>query len=196
MESKRTILNNILRIVSAEEARNQALTEEFRSMRKELADQWGEICCTVLQTEKTQKTLVAMMRELITEVKNLHTHPVLIEEMCRLQAEKKPQPLPLSPSMNNDVVKPRRISTREKDLFSNTKTHYDYKGVEKTVGQAKAVKMLKAEGLNLGEKPFRFLHRLVKDLGVAEIPTKAKNAKSGNYRIYVKDLQKIRDYLG
>ena len=179
MESKRTLLNNILRIVSAEEARNQALTEEVKSMRKELADQWGEICCTVLQTEKTQKTLVAMMRELINEVKKIQTPKIVAKKIERLP-------------LTYDVTK---IQPKEKDLFSQTKQHYDYTGAEKTIGQAKAVRTLLAEGFNLSNRPFLALHGLIKKLGLPILPTKAQNAKSGNYRIYQKDLQKIRDYL-
>lgn len=191
MESKRTILNKILRIVSAEEARNQALTEEFRSMRKELADQWGEICCTVLQTEKTQKTLVAMLRELINEVKKINPTSTSKPVLCISNYPK---------HLTNDVIKKirareREIRARERDLFTQTKQHYDYTGEEKTIGQAKAVKSLLAEGYNLSDRPYLALHSLVRNLGITALPTKAKNAKSGNYRIYVKDLQKIRDYL-
>lgn len=191
MESKRTLLNNILRIVSNGEKLNKELKEAVFAVK---ADSLATLA-TLNAFVTTQKTLVAMLRELINEVKKLHTPPVQIEEMSRLQAEKKPQPLPLTPSMNNDVVKPRRISTREKDLFSQTKQHYDYTDTEKTIGQAKAVKTLLAEGYNLSNRPFLALHSLVRKLGIPVLPTKAKNAKSGNYRLYVKDLKKVREYL-
>ena len=178
MESKRTILNNILRIVSAEEARNQALTEEVKSMRKELADQWGEICCTVLQTEKTQKTLVAMLRELITEVKKINAPKVVATKIERVP-------------LTNDVIK---IKHKEKDLFSKDRTHYNY-GENETISMSKAVKDLIKDGISLTDKPYRFFHNLVTKFHIPEYPAKSPNAKSGNYRISRRDFEKIKYIL-
>lgn len=140
---------------------------------------------------KKVDTLIAMQRELINEVKKLHTSDTAAPRILPVEE----QPIPLVPRMSNDVIKAKRVATRERDLFSRTKQHYDYRGEEITIGQAKAVKTLLAEGYNLSDRPFLALHSLVRNLGIPVLPTKAKNAKSGNYRIYVKDLQKIRDYL-
>ena len=139
---------------------------------------------------KKVDTLIAMQRELINEVKKLHTSDTAAPRILPVEE----QPIPLVPRMSNDV-KTKRVATRERDLFSHAKQHYDYTDTEKTIGQAKAVKTLLAEGYNLSDRPFLALHSLVRHLGIPVLPTKAKNAKSGNYRIYVKDLQKIRDYL-
>lgn len=170
MESKRTLLNNILRIVSNGEELNKELKEEVLAVKA--------VSLTTLTTLNafvtTQKTLVAILRELINEVK-------------KINPTSKP-----AKHLTKDVIK---IKPKEKNLFSQTKQHYDYTDTEKTIGQAKAVKTLLAEGYNLSDRPFLALHSLVRKLGIPVLPTKAKNAKSGNYRLYVKDLKKIRDYL-
>ena len=184
MESKRTLLNNILRIVSNGDELNKELKEEVKLLKEAVFAVKADSITTLTTLNAfvtTQKTLVAMLRELITEVKKIN--PTSKPVLCISNYPKR---------LTNDVVK---IRAREKDLFSQTKQHYDYTDTEKTIGQAKAVKTLLAEGYNLSDRPFLALHSLVRKLGIPVLPTKAKNAKSGNYRLYVKDLKKVRDYL-